>query len=127
MEDLDILTAKWVKMWNTYDLDEIRNLFHPEITYFSSERISLLKGIPEIIELHKMFGFVEGGKQSENKLWLDEENFSLTPEGAGIVSGIWIFEKGTGEVQKGPMSFVCTKQNGDFSIIHMNVGNFKQL
>lgn len=116
---------KWVKMWNTYDLQEVKRLFlnRNKLTYFSSEKEGIIKGIDEVIKHHKGFGFVKGGKSQRNKLWL--EDLTITPLGQSVVvTGIWFFKK-PGKLQKGPVTIVYLKEENQFKIAHMHFANYK--
>jgi len=123
MESLDILITNWVRMWNTYDLNQIKKMFHQDITYFSSEKGHLLKGISELNNLHMKFGFKPGGKDSENKLWL-EDICTQTYNNTGIVSAIWFFQTASGVIQKGPISFISVNNDKNYKFIHVNVGKY---
>lgn len=116
---------EWVKMWNTYDLLQVKKLFlnSDKLTYFSSEKEGIIKGIEEVVRLHEGFGFVKGGKSQNNKLWL--ENLIITPLGqTAVVTGIWLFKK-PGKLQKGPVTIVYWNEAKDFKIAHMHFANYK--
>jgi len=72
--DTDKYIGAWVSMWNTYDLNQVHKLFlnDPGITYFSSEKEGVVQGFDAVIEHHRGFGFVEGGNDTGNKLWVDD-------------------------------------------------------
>jgi len=119
------MVERWVEMWNTYDLSQIDALFlHDErLTYFSSEREGAFRGIDAVREHHRSFGFVEGGKASESKLWvedLDTANFGSM----AIVTGIWCFQRPFGKVQRGPVTLVYVVQNDEARLAHLNFGNY---
>ena len=59
-------------MWNNYDLNQVDKLFDSSSTYFSSERAGLIHGKDSLKKHHESFGFVAGGKESANKLWLED-------------------------------------------------------
>ena len=50
---------EWVKLWNNYDLKQVDKLFLNDnrASYFSSEKQGIIKGIDNLIEHHKEFGF----------------------------------------------------------------------
>jgi ketosteroid isomerase-like protein len=124
ISEIKTCVDKWVKMWNTYDLLEVKRLFlnSNKLTYFSSEKQGIIKGIDEVIKHHKGFGFVNGGKSQQNKLWL--EDLTITPLGKSvIVTGIWFFKK-PGKLQKGPVTIVYLKQDNQFKIAHMHFANY---
>ena len=61
---VDRLVTRWERSWNTYDLREVDSVFWSDrsVTYFSSERAGLIRGIDALREHHAGFGFVAGGK-----------------------------------------------------------------
>lgn len=71
--DTDKWIGEWTKMWNSYDLDQVDRLFITDLrlTYLSSEKEGTLQGIEAVREHHRGFGFVEGGKDQPNKLWVE--------------------------------------------------------
>ena len=119
--------SQWVEMWNTYDLAQVDALFlmDDRLTYFSSEREGAMIGAEAVREHHRKFGFVEGGKQSANKLWL--EDVHITDFGASaVVTGVWLFQRaGSERVQRGPVTFVYLWQNDGPQLAHLNFGNYK--
>ena len=46
------IIGKWVRLWNTYDLDLVKDLFLNEdrLTYFSSEKEGAIRGLGAVIE-----------------------------------------------------------------------------
>jgi hypothetical protein len=119
------IVGAWVAMWNTYDLAQVDQLFLTDqnLTYFSSEKEGVIKGIEAVREHHRAFGFVEGGKTSENELWV-EELYATDFGSAVVVTGIWLFRRATGRVQRGPVTFVYVKQGADYLLAHLNFGNY---
>jgi hypothetical protein len=115
----------WVKIWNTYDLDQVDELFLQDerVTYFSSEREGVIIGIEAIREHHRGFGFVAGGKQQPNKLWL-EDIHTETFDNAAVVTAIWYFKRPDGTVQRGPVTIVYVRQGEAYRIAHMNFSNY---
>jgi len=120
---------KWVAMWNSYDLSQVDNLFITDssVTYFSSEKEGVIKGIEALREHHKGFGFVEGGKAQENKLWLKDIHTGIYGSTA-VVTGIWLFQRASdppGKVQRGPVTMVYVYKDNEYRIAHMNFGNYE--
>jgi len=117
----------WVKFWNTYDLNQVDNLFLKDgrVTYFSSEKQGVIKGHEALVKHHEGFGFVKGGKTQSNKLWLegmDVEDFG----DSAIVCAVWFFKRPSVEApQKGPVTIVCEKTSEGWCIAHANFGNYK--
>jgi ketosteroid isomerase-like protein len=115
----------WVEIWNNYNLDMVKELFLDDerVTYFSSEKQGLIKGIEELIAHHREFGFVEGGNETGNKLWLEDieiEEFTNLV----VVKADWLFQrKGSDQQQRGPVTLVYLKQNG-YKITHAHFSNY---
>src|SRR3990172_13293598 len=110
------LMASWVALWSSYDLDRVDDLFLQDarVTYFSSEKEGLIRGIENIREHHRGFGFVPGGKKAERELWVENvgaDDFGDTL----VVTAIWYFgdrKKPTAEHQRGPMTIVFVRHAG---------------
>jgi hypothetical protein len=125
--DADTWIGDWVKMWNTYDLDEVNRLFITDerLTYLSSEKEGTIQGIEAIREHHRDLGFVEGGKKQPNKLWVD--NLVTTDLGeTAVVAGIWYFQRPAGPVQRGPMTMVYLLEDEEYRIVHMHFANYRE-
>ncbi len=123
--EADKWVGDWVKMWNTYDLDQVDRLFITDqrLTYLSSEKEGILQGIEAIREHHRSFGFVEGGRDQRNKLWVD----SLVTTDLGstaVVAGIWYFQRPDGALQRGPMTMVYLLEEEEFRIVHMHFATY---
>ena len=123
--EVDRWVNTWAKIWNTYDLNQVDVLFLQDerLTYFSSEKEGLIIGIDAIREHHRGFGFVEGGKQQPNRLWVEDvhsETFGTT----AIVTATWYFERPDGTVQRGPVTIVYVRKDEDYRIAHMNFSTY---
>ena len=72
--DTEKTVGAWVEFWNTYELSKVDELFVTDssLTYLSSEKEGVMQGIDAIRDHHRGFGFVEGGKESANKLWVED-------------------------------------------------------
>jgi ketosteroid isomerase-like protein len=120
------LTA-WTLAWNIYDLDLAGKLFVPgsRTTYFSSEKPGRIAGSEALMEHHRGFGFVPGGKAADNRLWL--ENFTVWEEkDMAFVTAGWGFDRdvaGPGPVQKGPVTFVLVRGDDGWRIVHAHFAN----
>jgi len=119
--------AAWVQ--NSYDLSMVDRLFLTDsrVTYFSSEKEGLITGIETVREHHREFGFVEGGKEQDNRLWVEELHTSVFGPTA-IVTGIWFFTRGEGtdvEPQRGPFTIVYVPAGDDYRIAHMHFANYQ--
>lgn len=117
------LINAWVKCWNTYDLNDINRLFvnDSSVTYFSSERPGLIKGIDSLRRHHEHFGFVPGGKKSESRLWLTEIKYSRE-----VVTATWHFQRPGSEEQKGPVTFILNPGASGYRIKHAHFSNDPQ-
>jgi ketosteroid isomerase-like protein len=129
-KDVQELIESWVAMWNSYDLTMADKLFLQDsrVSYFSSEREGLIQGIESVREHHLGFGFVEGGKSQENKLWIEDVQTSVFGT-AAVVAGIWYFQRGSDDpenVQKGPFTFVCVRQGEEWRLAHVNFSEYKE-
>ena len=119
------LVDEWVAIWNSYDLSMVRKLFlnDARVTYFSSEKEGTIKGIDDLIDHHEGFGFVHGGKDQPNKLWLEDTDIVTFDESA-IVTAIWCFRRTDSSIQKGPVTLVYMKPGDGYRIAHANFGNY---
>lgn len=119
------IVDKWVEIWNNYNLDKVRELFLDDerVTYFSSEKQGLIKGIENLVDHHREFGFVEGGNDTGNKLWLEDveiEEFSDIV----LVKADWIFQrKDSDKQQRGPVTIAYIKED-NYRIAHAHFNNY---
>ena len=61
------------------------------MTYFSSEKEGLIKGIEALRDHHQGFGFVDGGKDQPNKLWVEDLHTSNYGSVVSVM-GLWYFQ-----------------------------------
>jgi ketosteroid isomerase-like protein len=124
--DAEKCVEKWVKFWNTYDLDQVDELFLQDdrLSYFSSEKEGAIFGFDSVREYHKGFGFIPGGKEQPNKLWVEDIHFADF-NSTVIVTGIWCFQKPDSPKQRGPVTIVYIRQGDRFKIAHMNFSEYK--
>jgi hypothetical protein len=117
---------QWVESWNTYDLNKVDELFlHDDrLTYFSSEKEGALIGFDAVLEHHRGFGFVPGGKDQPNKLWV-EDLYLAHFDSSVVVTGIWYFERPEGPKQRGPVTIVYVRKGDHIRIAHMNFSEYK--
>ncbi len=116
---------RWERMWNTYDLNEVSELFCncDDVSYFSSEKEGLIRGIDALVEHHRGFGFEPGESDRETKLWLDEIELFEFGE-SSLVTAIWYFERPE-RTQKGPVTILLKRNaGGKYEIVHMNFSNY---
>jgi ketosteroid isomerase-like protein len=116
----------WVAMWNRYDLDEVDRRFVADstVTYFSSERGGLIRGIEALRRHHADFGFVPGGKETGNRLWLEDVQTGWHGTVA-VVTATWHFARSgaAGPPQRGPVTFVVILRRGEARIAHAHFAN----
>ncbi|QOI97098.1 MAG: nuclear transport factor 2 family protein [Flammeovirgaceae bacterium] len=115
----------WQKMWNTYDLEQVEQLFVTDqsVTYFSSEYAGLIIGTEAVRNHHEKFGFIRGGKKSGNKLWLSDARYDLANTTC-LVTATWYFQRETSEQrQAGPVTFLLVKKNDGWRIQHAHFSN----
>ena len=126
MNPVERALDRWVSFWNTYDLDMLGDLFLKDdrVTYFSSEKRGLIKGYGALINHHRGFGFVEGGNETGNRLWLedvDTEQFGPIT----IVKAEWLFRrKGSDKDQRGPVTIVYMDDGEGPKIVHAQFSNY---
>ena len=122
------LMASWVALWSSYDLDRVDDLFLQDarVTYFSSEKEGLIRGIQNIREHHRGFGFVPGGKKAERELWVEQVESDDLGDTL-VVTAIWYFgdrTKPAAENQRGPMTMIYVRAAGQYRIAHLHFGNY---
>jgi len=125
IRDTRSLIEAWVAVWNTYDLDALPSLFVDDerLSYFSSEKPGLIHGYPAVLAHHRGFGFLEGGKVSQNKLWL-EEVASHDLGGATLTTAIWFFQRPDGSGQWGPVTLVSVPGADHPRFLHLQFANY---
>ncbi len=122
---VDTLINKWVEMWNNYDLAAVDALFARDerLSYFSSEKSGVIRGIQALLEHHRGFGFCMGGKKPNHRLWIEDLHTELY-ESAAVGTAVWFFEKNTGKRQSGPVTFVIHVIAGKPKFVHMHFANY---
>ncbi|MBS7631668.1 hypothetical protein KEJ47_08920 [Candidatus Bathyarchaeota archaeon] len=121
------MIAKWVSIWNNYDLSMVEKLFlnDSRVSYFSSERKGLIKGIDKLVKHHEGFGFVPGGKTQPNRLWLEDIDIEVFNRTA-IVTALWFFQRGgANNIQSGPVTLVYVLDGVEWRIAHANFSNYR--
>ena len=126
--DSSAAVDRWVAMWNSYDLDEVDELFVTDarVTYFSSEKQGLVEGIEAVREHHRGFGFVSGGREAENELWVDSVRADTFGDSA-VVTAIWYFgdKASADEAQRGPMTMVYVAVGDDYRLAHLHFATYR--
>ncbi|NUQ10909.1 MAG: nuclear transport factor 2 family protein [Gemmatimonadaceae bacterium] len=121
---VDRLVTRWERSWNTYDLREVDSVFWSDrsVTYFSSERAGLIRGIDALREHHAGFGFVAGGKAVRTRLWLTDTT-TRWHSGVATVLATWHFRREDGTTQSGPVTLVISPRGRGFRITHAHFAN----
>jgi ketosteroid isomerase-like protein len=123
---INALVADWVEMWNSYDLDQVGRLFlgDDRLTYFSSEKEGLIRGMEAVLEHHRGFGFVPGGGEKSSRLWMEDVGIDLMRD-AATVTGIWYFQADSDSgPQRGPVTIVCLRTGSGWRFVHMNFSEY---
>ena len=119
---------RWVALWEEYDLDRLPHVFlwDSSLTYFSSERVGLIRGADAVREHYRSMGFVEGGRAATQSLWIEEMHASVFQD-AAVVTAVWLFGDRDAESnswQLGPMTAVYRWDGGRWRIAHMHFANY---
>ncbi len=118
------LIESWVRMWNDYDLNQVDRLFlnDQRVTYFSSEKNGVIRGIEALRAHHAGFGFVPGGVKRDARLWLEGVHCELSGPTA-VATAVWFFERGSGRRQSGPVTFVVSGGGRQPRFVHLHFAN----
>ncbi len=117
----------WTLSWNTYELKLVDQLFLRDgrTTYFSSEKAGRIQGFEALAAHHRGFGFVPGGKNADQRLWL--EDVRVEPwERIAVLTAKWYFDRdiaGAEPLQKGPVTFVFVYGEDGWRIGHGHFAN----
>jgi hypothetical protein len=129
--DVIAAVAAWVEAWNTRDLDQVDRLFVQDstLTYFSSERDGLIRGIDAVRQHHVNMGFELGGAPADLELWLEDIEYRPLRPGY-VVTATWKFGNRIGpqdSVQVGPMTAVYVRVEEDgYRIGHMHFSEYSR-
>ena len=120
----------WISMWNSYNLSMVDDLFLKDerLTYFSSEKEGLIQGLPAVREHHRGFGFIDGGKVQDNKLWVEDLQSSVYSS-AAVVTGIWLFRRGpdgSKDISRGPVTFIYVLEEEEYRLAHLHFSEYEQ-
>jgi hypothetical protein len=127
--DADAHIAAWVDLWSTRDLSRLDELFLSDsrVTYYSSELEGLIQGPAAVREHHEGFGFVEGGVEAEQELWVEDIHSSVYGTVA-VVTAVWLFGDRAApmdSISRGPMTVVYTLDDDRYRIAHMHFANYQ--
>lgn len=119
------VVEEWVEMWNNFNLDMVKKLFLSDdrVTYFSSEKKGLIRSIDNLLVHHREFGFVEGGRDTGNKLWLEDIEIDEFGD-IVVVKADWLFQRKDFETkQRGPVTIIYLKLDR-YRIVHAHFSNY---
>jgi hypothetical protein len=127
--DADSHVAAWVELWNTRDMALVDELFVDDssLTYLSSEREGLIEGFAAVRAHHEGFGFIEGGAEPEQELWVENVRSSVYG-GAAVVGAIWQFGDRASppdSIARGPMTAVYVWAGDRYRIAHMHFAEYR--
>ena len=120
------LVDDWVEFWNDFKLEKVPKLFLTDdrVTYFSSEYEGLIKGYDNLVKHHEGFGFVDGGKDTGSKLWLEDVEIEEFDDMV-LVKADWLFLRKDAETpQKGPVTMVYIMYGDEYKIAHCHFSNY---
>ena len=128
--NVDAELGRWVIMWNTYDLNTVQELFVMDdgVSYLSSEREGVLVGPDTLLAHHAGMGFVEGGSEPTQELWVGDAHASAFGPTA-VVTATWFFGDRTApadSIQRGPMTAVYVWSGDRYRIAHMHFANYEE-
>ena len=97
----------------------------PSLTYFANDEEGTIEGIDAVLTYHEGLGFVSGGFQPENDLWLEDVLVAHFDETA-VVSAVWHFGNRVlqSEAARGPFTMVIVRTRAGYRITHVNMGNY---
>ena len=126
--DADAHIAAWVELWNTRDLSQVDELFLTDlrVSYFSSELDGLIRGPAAVRDHHQGFGFVEGGIEPEQELWVEDIQSSIYGS-AAVVPAVWLVGDRSAHrdsISHGPMTVVYTLVDDRYRIAHIHFANY---
>jgi imidazolonepropionase-like amidohydrolase len=117
----------WLAAWRSYDLDELTQVLlnDPSLTYFANDAEGTIEGITDVLTYHEGLGFVRGGFQPENELWLEDVLVANFDESA-VVSAVWHFGNRVlrSDAARGPFTMVVVRTRAGYRITHVNMGNY---
>jgi imidazolonepropionase-like amidohydrolase len=117
----------WLGLWRRFDLESLGDVFlqDPALTYFASDSDGLIEGYEAVRAYHEQAGFVSGGFQPEQELWLEDVVIADFDDSA-VISGVWHFGSrvSPAEAGRGPMTMVVERTGSGYRIAHLHMGNY---
>jgi ketosteroid isomerase-like protein len=121
------LIDDWLALWNSYDLSRVASIFSPDVTYFSSDKEEVVRGLSGVLEHHKGYGFVPGGKKSGNTLSAKDVAMAFLDERTSLLTGLWSFERAIdpSKNQHGLFTIIVRKTEAGWRMIHLHFSTYK--
>lgn len=117
----------WLGLWRRFDLDGLGAVFlqDPALTYFASDSDGLIEGYDAVRAYHEEAGFVSGGFQPEQELWVEDVVIADFDDNA-VISGVWHFGNRVSrtDAAQGPMTMVVEQTGSGYRIAHLHMGNY---
>ena len=117
----------WLALWRRYDLDRVPEIFLEDetLTYFPSDAEGVRQGLEAVVQHHRDVGFVRGGFQPEQELWVEDPLIADFGDSA-VITGVWYFgnrvaREGAGH---GPLTMVVVRTRNGYRISHLNLANY---
>lgn len=115
---------RWLAMWRRYDLDAVGDVFlrDPALTFFGSDSEQVVEGFDDVLAWHEAQGFVSGGFQPDNELWLDDAIVSDYDDSA-VVAATWSFGRriAPDQAATGPLTMTIVRTESGFRIVHLTM------
>ena len=94
----------------------------PVVTFFASDSNELIEGFEGVLAWHEAQGFVAGGFQPDDELWL-EDTLVADFEDSAVVSATWRFGSRilTEEAIRGPLTMTIVRTSTGFRIVHLSM------
>jgi imidazolonepropionase-like amidohydrolase len=117
----------FLRAWRRYDLKALEQVLldDPSLTYFPNDAEGVLEGVDAVSAYHEELGFVAGGFQPENELWL-EDVLVADFDGSAVVTAVWHFGNRVmrSDAARGPFTMVVVRTRAGYRITHVNMGNY---
>ena len=117
----------WLALWHRYDLVRLGDVFlrDPSLTYFPSDTEGVLEGFDAVQDYHVAQGFVAGGFQPKEELWVEDTVISDFGD-ATVISAVWRFGNrvAPADAARGPLSMVIVRTAAGYRISHLNMANY---
>ena len=117
----------WLELWRRYDLDRVGAVFLQDeaLTYFAADAVGVLEGFDAVLAYHEGEGFVPGGFEPDQELWLEDPVIADFGESA-VISGVWYLGSRIvrSEAARGPLTMVVERTSAGHRISHLHMGSY---